>query len=102
MKNKNGYEPEPIDTSGVVLNEKILAVAEELARNTHEVWASGRMAEGWRFGEKLDGDRKEHPSLVPYDMLSEAEKDYDRRTAIETIKVLTTFGFTFNAPSEKS
>ena len=29
-----------------------------------------------------------HPGLVPYEELSETEKDYDRRTAMETLKLI--------------
>ncbi len=87
------YTPKPLDTSRVELPEEILGIAEILAENTHEVWAKGRMAEGWTYGEKKDDDLKTHPSLVPYEELSEEEKDYDRRTSQETLKVLYSMGY---------
>lgn len=31
---------------------------------------------------------KTHPCLIPYEELTEIEKDYDRRTSQETIKAL--------------
>ena len=34
-----------------------------------------------------------HPGLVPYEELSETEKDYDRRTAMETLKLIQKIGF---------
>ena len=37
--------------------------------------------------------KKEHPSLIPYEELSETQKDYDRNTSIETLKVLLALGF---------
>ena len=51
------------------LQEKI----EDLARNNHEVWASSRISEGWRYGPGLDREKREHPSLVPYELLPESE-----------------------------
>jgi hypothetical protein len=89
------YEPEPIDTSKVQLSDEILELTERLAENAHEVWAQRRMAEGWRPGPRRDEAKKEHPSLVPYKDLPEEEKEYDRSTALETLKVLLALGYRF-------
>ena len=51
------------------------------------------MAEGWRPGPRRDDAKKEHPSLVPYKDLPEGEKEYDRSTALETLKVLLALGY---------
>jgi hypothetical protein len=40
------YTPKPMDTAHSSLSSDILAVSEVLARNTHEVWAADRIAEG--------------------------------------------------------
>ena len=68
------YKPNPIDTSDVVLNEEIRALSEDLARNTHDVWAVGRIRDGWTYGATRNDDKKEHPCLVPYEELSEEER----------------------------
>jgi hypothetical protein len=60
-------------------------LTELLAKNAHENWARQRMEEGWRWGPRRDDEHKLHPSLVPYEQLSESEKEYDRKTAMETI-----------------
>lgn len=36
---------------------------------------------------------KKHPCLVPYDELPEEEKEYDRNTAMNTIKMVKKLGF---------
>lgn len=87
------YDPQPIDTSGVIVSDEIAALSEKLAENTHDVWARGRLDEGWTYGKTLDRDKKTHPLLVPYGELTESEKDYDRRTSLETLKVLQKLGF---------
>jgi hypothetical protein len=87
------YVPKPIDTARVVVPHEIAALAERLARNAHEVWAAERLAAGWRFGPRRDDIRKEHPSLVPYDDLSEDEKQYDREVSMQTIKAILALGF---------
>lgn len=92
MKMKT-YTPEPMDTKDVEVGTDILELAEKLAENTHEVWAAGKLAEGWKYGDKLDRDSKTHPLLVPYGELSESDKDYDRRTSLETLKLLIKLGY---------
>ena len=87
------YEPKPIDTSDVVLSEEILALCEQLAENTHDVWAIGRIAQGWTYGEKRDDALKQTPCLVPYSELPEEEKDYDRNTALASLKLLLALGY---------
>ncbi|HYY57231.1 MAG TPA: TRAFs-binding domain-containing protein [Pyrinomonadaceae bacterium] len=93
------YKPEPSDTSRVTLTEDILRLTEKLARNTHEVWARQRISDGWRYGPVRDDARKQHPGLVPYEELSEAEKQYDRTTALETLKAILLMGYRLESTS---
>ena len=87
------YEPKPINTSDVVLPAELLALTEKIAENVREVWATGRIAEGWTYGEKKDNDLKTTPLLDPYDELAESEKEYDRNTALETLKLIVKMGY---------
>ena len=92
-ENKLDYIPEPMDLSSVDLPESLIQLSERIAENVHEVWAKARMDEGWTYGEKRDDIHKKHPCLVPYDELPEEEKDYDRNTAMNTIKMVKKLGF---------
>jgi class 3 adenylate cyclase len=94
------YDPSPIDTSKVNLAEDLARFAELLARNTHDVWARQRVAEGWRWGPERNDDRKEHPDLVPYEELSEGEKEYDRATAVEVLKTILSMGGILQPPHQ--
>lgn len=87
------YIPEPLDTSGIVLPPGLDHLTESLSRNVHEVWAAGRIADGWKYGPVRDDYKKEHPCLVPYDELPEHEKDFDRATALSTIKYILSMGY---------
>lgn len=91
--NKNNYIPKPIDTTGVALPKELNDLAEEIAKNVHEVWSEGRMKEGWTYGEDRDDAKKHHPCLVPYEDLTETEKEYDRNTSQETLKLIMKLGF---------
>lgn len=90
------YIPKPIDTSDVALPEELIALTEKIAENVHEVWASGRIKEGWKFGEVRNDAKKETPCLVPYRELPENEKEYDRNTALETVKLILSLGYEIN------
>lgn len=87
------YQPKPIITEDVELPEELLALTEKLAENVHEVWAAGRIAEGWTYGETKDSQKKTTPLLVAYDELPESEKEYDRQTALESIKLIRKLGY---------
>lgn len=92
MKHK-AYTPKPIDTDGVELPESLVLLSEQLARNVHEVWSANRIKEGWKYGEERDDLKKTHPCLVSYEELPEYEKEYDRATSRETLKLILKLGY---------
>ena len=87
------YKPDPIDTSSIQLPEELLPLLEQLARNTHENWSRERLNQGWVWGPVRDDARKHHPCLIPYDELSEEEKEYDRITSAQALKAILSLGF---------
>ena len=87
------YQPKPINTDDVALTDELIDLTEKIAANVHEVWALGRVSEGWSYGEKRDDQLKQTPCLVPYDELPESEKEYDRKTAMETLKLVIALGY---------
>lgn len=87
------YKPNPIDTSKVELPSELVELTEKIAENVHENWSVGRINEGWVYGEKRDDAKKTTPCLVPYAELSESEKEYDRNTAIQTLKLVIALGY---------
>jgi class 3 adenylate cyclase/tetratricopeptide (TPR) repeat protein len=93
------YKPKPVDTSGMVLSREIAQLGELLAKNAHEHWAQLRIAQGWHYGSHSDQTRRENPNLIPYEDLPESEKEFDRQTAIETIKTLLAAGYTIQPPA---
>lgn len=93
MKDNNNYKPKPLDTSTIELPKDLDSLLEALAKNVHETWAAERIRQGWTYGEKRNDEKKEHPCLVAYEELPEEEKDYDRNTAAETLKMILKLGF---------
>ena len=90
---KDTYTPKPIDISDQKLPEELLELTERIAENAHDFWALGRIREGWTHGPTRDDSLKTHPDLVPYDELPEGEKEYDRTTAMSTLKLIQKLGY---------
>ena len=89
----NNYTPTPVDTTNIQLPEELMALAETISKNVHEVWAQNRIREGWTYGPVRDDQKRQTPCLVPYDQLPEEEKAYDRNTAFGTLKFIVSQGF---------
>lgn len=87
------YNPKPINTDDIVLSDDLLELKEKIAENVHEVWAAGRIAGGWTYGPVRDDALKTTPCLVPYDDLPDSEKEYDRNTALQTLKLVIALGY---------
>jgi hypothetical protein len=87
------YKPNPINTEGVILPDALLELTEKIAENVHENWAQSRIADGWSYGEERNDAKKTTPCLVPYSELSDEEKEYDRVTALETLKLIVALGY---------
>lgn len=87
------YIPKPIDTSDIELPLNLQCIAEKIAENVHEVWAEARMAQGWTYGEQRDDKNLKSPCLVAYGDLPEYEKEYDRNTALSTLRLIVKLGY---------
>lgn len=87
------YTPQPVDTKDAILPQELDPLAEAIAKNVHDVWSAGRIADGWTYGKERNDALKQHPCLIPYEDLSEEEKEYDRRTSQETLKLIMKQGF---------
>jgi len=87
------YKPQPVDLSDIELPEGLQDLREEIARNAHEVWADGRMREGWTYGKVRNDMLKQHPDLIPYEDLPDCEREYDRATAMNSIKLVLKLGY---------
>jgi len=62
---KTRYTPQPADTSKVIFPSELTEMTELFAKNTHDIWAQQRIANGWKYGAERNDERKEHPCLVP-------------------------------------
>ncbi|MEM3455860.1 MAG: RyR domain-containing protein [Candidatus Micrarchaeia archaeon] len=66
---------------------------EKLAEAVHQVWMEGKLRDGWRQGDIIDKEKKIHTCLVPYNQLSEVDKESDRDIARAIQKILDIAGY---------
>lgn len=93
LSNQSDYEPHPLNLDDVPIELELLELREAIAENAHEVWAKTRKDQGWSYGPERDDTKKLHPDMIPYNLLPESEKEYDRQMAINTIKLVKKLGW---------
>jgi len=82
-----------IDLSKLILPPELEELKELMAEVVHDTWAASRISEGWRYGVERNDQFKTHPCLISYDELPEFEKEYDRKTALNTLRLIMNCGF---------
>lgn len=87
------YVPSPLRTEHIAFPAEMEEAVRLLSRNTHEVWSSQRLRDGWRYGEQRDDGQKLHPCLVPYEELDQTERGYDLEIVEQVIKGLISLGY---------
>lgn len=45
--------------------------------SSHEKWMADKIEQGWKYGLTKDGEKKEHPAILPYDQLPTEQKSKD-------------------------
>lgn len=90
------YTPNSADPKGVELSTELLPLVEEMAKNVHEVWAQNRINDGWTYGPIRDDAKLQHTCLVAYEDLPYSERENDRATSQETLKLILKLGFSIS------
>lgn len=86
------YHPDIISIPELTGRE--LEIEWAIAELYHDVWASRRLKEGWRYGDKRNDDQKIHPDLLPLAELKASEIQYDLDNAKWAVYMLTqVFGY---------
>jgi serine phosphatase RsbU (regulator of sigma subunit) len=67
---KKGFRPAALHLN----NEEV----ETMARVEHVRWCWDKILKGWLYGNVKDSKKKLHSSIIPYEELSESEKEKDR------------------------
>lgn len=90
---KDTYQPKLLDLQHTPLPDDCEELMEAIAENVHDMWAMERQSEGWTYGNRRDDEKLETPDMVPYAQLPESERQYDRKVAADTLRLLTVLGY---------
>jgi hypothetical protein len=69
---------------------------EEMGKMEHKRFIDERLREGWRYGTSKDEKRAISPTLVPWEKLSEEDKDKDLNTVRAIPELLAKAGYQVN------
>ncbi|CAF1123978.1 unnamed protein product [Adineta steineri] len=86
-QNVPDYVPKAMDFNSVTMNREMQDLSEALARNAHEMWARELKVCLVAIGGGL------HPRLVPYELLTDTEKQKDLKFYQDLIKYLYICGY---------
>lgn len=91
------YYPQPLDVSSVNINPELMELIDLIAENAHDIWAVDKFKSGFTYapagndGKEKDGNFNHY--LLPYEMLSDQDKEPDRKMALQTIKLVKRLGY---------
>jgi hypothetical protein len=95
------YDPQPIDTTGIIVPDSLARLSEKLAANAHDIWSIGRFRDGWQYGPYRDDNTKLNPCLLAYNQLPAEEQEFDRNMVAATIRSIIALGYKI-VPQEES
>lgn len=88
-----GYGVIPVGNRQPTLSEFTPEEIETMAMMEHDRWMAEKVQAGWRHGARRDDKKKTNPCMVPWEDLSEAEKDKDQQTVRAIPEFLAEIGF---------
>ena len=98
--------PRKLEVLGLVLRQDAPAGAgaitidpadprvEELAMSEHQRWYDNKVKTGWKYGDPRDDVKKLHPSMLPWEEISEDEREKDRMMVREIPDIVAAAGMT--------
>jgi hypothetical protein len=91
-----GYDFSMTRDWDIQLIEFSAAEVEEMGKMEHKRFIDERLREGWTYGAFKDEKKKISPTLIPWEKLSEEEKDKDRNTVKSIPFFLAKAGYKVN------
>lgn len=86
-------QDQQLDIKHETIKEDVIkTIALEATKRTHNLWLNEKVANGWKYGSKLDPIKKTNPMCMPWDNLSEKYKITEYRRMAGLIEVLNEMG----------
>eukprot|EP00002_Diphylleia_rotans_P030318 TRINITY_DN621_c0_g3_i1.p1 TRINITY_DN621_c0_g3~~TRINITY_DN621_c0_g3_i1.p1 ORF type:complete len:392 (-),score=109.13 TRINITY_DN621_c0_g3_i1:148-1323(-) len=86
------------DLDSVTIPSDLLDLMEILSESAHDEWARDRKKDGWKYGTS-GTNPKESDFLLPYFMMTKAQRVNDQNTVMATIKFLYLKGYDIKRPT---
>lgn len=75
MSQKDWDDADPWQRSSAITGvEFILSNPTATPESQHQAWYKHKEADGWMYGPVKDAGKKEHPCMLPYDMLPKEQR----------------------------
>ena len=87
-----GFSIRPISKHTVTPISLSLDEITKMAKMSHERWMQEKLRNGWKWGSERDEGKKIHPDLVPWDSLSEGEKNKNLDIVRNILKLIEEVG----------
>lgn len=71
------WENAPAWQQSSAINGVIGALGGNTPEQSHELWLAEKLENGWKYGTIKNPDTREHPCMVPYAQLPDAQKAKD-------------------------
>lgn len=88
------YNPQPINTSSVQLNNDLNSIVQQFSEHYHDAWASRKLENNWQYGDSYSWEQRIHPRLKSYSMLNDYEKERYKEPVRDSLKALLAIGWT--------
>ena len=82
------YIPNPVNIENISLTSELRNLIQRFTEHYHELWAQRKFENGWNYGDTWNFDRKLHPRLKPFHLLSEYEKTEYKEPITDLVKTL--------------
>lgn len=86
------YIPKPIKPYQMKIDDNLSKLGEKLAQNYHLYWCKERISNGYKYGTIKDDYFLTNPMLLPWEKLSEHEKQKNLDFVMYSLMVITYIG----------
>ncbi len=82
-----GYALVSLDSEEIAEKALPLEIIEQYSILEHDDWVEGKLKFGWSYAPVRNDEKKQHNCMVPWEELPESEKEKDRNTARNIMKL---------------
>ena len=101
IDDNSSFVPKPIEVSDIILPRSYSHIMQHIAEYLHDVWTVNKIDYGWGYDPVRNDERKLHPDLIPYSLMTESQKKWDLELAEKTIQTLKALGYDIKPPSKE-